>query len=210
MVDIKILTPYNPLDKVHLGENIAERLLSQEALPLPPTACIGAGVYAIYYKGNFSLYKRLAEANKNSYKYPIYVGKAVPSGARKGNIGDDPNNQGQALTNRLADHTKSIIAAKNLELKDFCCKFLAVDDIWIPLAETVVIQKFQPVWNMIMDGFGNHDPGSGRTGQKRSAWDMIHPGRTWAIKREPLDVSYISDMQNRVCEHLKATVSAHD
>ncbi len=33
-----------------------------------------------------------------------------------------------------------------------------------------------------MDGFGNHDPGSGRYEQAKSDWDVIHPGRAWAEK----------------------------
>ncbi len=54
-----------------------------------------------------------------------------------------------------------------------------VDDIWIPLAESLLIERFSPVWNKRIDGFGNHDPGSGRHGQQKSQWDTIHPGRPW-------------------------------
>jgi len=38
------------------------------------------------------------------------------------------------------------------------------------------------LWNIVLDGFGNHEPGSGRYNQQRSAWDIIHPGRQWAEK----------------------------
>src|SRR5690349_4428966 len=55
----------------------------------------------------------------------------------------------------------------------------------IPLGESILIQRFNPVWNQAVDGFGNHDPGSGRHKQKRSAWDAIHPGRAWASKLQP-------------------------
>jgi DNA (cytosine-5)-methyltransferase 1 len=34
----------------------------------------------------------------------------------------------------------------------------------------------------IVDGFGNHDPGSGRGKGLRSRWDTLHPGRSWANK----------------------------
>lgn len=44
---------------------------------------------------------------------------------------------------------------------------------------------FRPVWNMVIDGFGNHDPGSGRYNQKISSWDTLHPGRSWAMKLQP-------------------------
>ena len=57
---------------------------------------------------------------------------------------------------------------------------IAVDDIWIPLGESLLIGRFSPIWNTIVDGFGNHDPGSGRRNQARSRWDVLHPGRNWA------------------------------
>jgi hypothetical protein len=62
------------------------------------------------------------------------------------------------------------------------CRFLPVDDIWIPLGESLLIEKTKPLWNIVVDGFGNHDPGSGRYNQQISAWDTIHPGRQWALK----------------------------
>ena len=33
-----------------------------------------------------------------------------------------------------------------------------------------------------VDGFGNHDPGSGRYEQAKSDWDVVHKGRAWAEK----------------------------
>lgn len=68
---------------------------------------------------------------------------------------------------------------------DFYCRYLVVDDIWIPLGESLLIDMFSPLWNMLVDGFGNHDPGKGRYNQQRSVWDMIHPGRPWAEKLQP-------------------------
>lgn len=75
---------------------------------------------------------------------PIYVGKAVPDGARKGGQGDDVD-PGTALYKRLNDHAKSVDAATNLRLEDFYCQFLSVDDIWIPLTESLLIERFKPV-----------------------------------------------------------------
>ena len=57
-----------------------------------------------------------------------------------------------------------------------------VDDIWIPLGESLLIARFSPVWNALIDGFGNHDPGSGRYNGMRPRWDVLHPGRAWAAK----------------------------
>ncbi len=181
------IPPFNPLDKTNLGESVAKAVLQQPVGPLPPIEPFnGAGVYAIYYEGDFSLYKELSERNKDGkYQWPIYVGKAVPAGARKGGygLGADP---GQALFKRLVEHATSIEHAKNLSLNDFRCRFLVVDDIWIPLAESLLIEMFSPLWNRKIDGFGNHDPGRGRYNQQRSQWDTIHPGRPWAYKLQAL------------------------
>jgi hypothetical protein len=181
------IPPFNPLDKTNLGESVAEAVLQQQVSPLPPIEpFIGAGVYVIYYEGDFPLYREISEQNRNGlYRWPIYVGKAVPAGARKGGygLGADP---GLALFKRLTEHAGSIEQAQNLRLVDFRCRFLVVDDIWIPLAESLLIEMFSPLWNRNVDGFGNHDPGSGRYNQQRSAWDVIHPGRPWANNLQPL------------------------
>jgi len=78
--------------------------------------------------------------------------------------------------------TKSIEQAENLNLTDFSCRHLTVDDIWIPLGESLLIEMFRPLWNMAVDGFGNHDPGGRRAAQNISPWDVLHPGRPWALK----------------------------
>ena len=91
-------------------------------------------------------------------------------------------NVGPVMFGRLQEHAESIMQSTNLKIEDFTCRYLAVDDIWIPLGESLLIQRFRPIWNLYIDGFGNHDPGGGRYGQKRSPWDVIHPGRTWAVR----------------------------
>ncbi|MGH7774240.1 MAG: Eco29kI family restriction endonuclease, partial [Candidatus Binatia bacterium] len=134
----------------------------------------------IYYTGNFPGYRRIAEGNREGrFEAPIYIGKAVPPGARKGgySLGESP---GDVLFKRLKEHAKSIEQSENLNLADFTCRHLVTDDIWIPLAEALLIEKFKPVWNWIIDGFGIHDPGSGRYQQERSKWDTLHPGRPFA------------------------------
>ncbi len=62
--NIPALTPYNPLDKRHLGEQVAEALLEQDVQPLPPSRFIGAGVYALYYIGDFPAYSALTEVTR--------------------------------------------------------------------------------------------------------------------------------------------------
>ena len=146
---------------------------------------IGVGIYALYYTGDFPSYRRIAEQNaSDAWEKPIYVGKAVPAGARRGGygLGESP---GEVLYRRLREHAASIQQATNLSLGDFTCRYLVVDDIWIPLAESLLISMFIPLWNYYLDGFGNHDPGTGRYNQQRSPWDEIHPGRPWAARLRP-------------------------
>lgn len=177
---------YNPLDKKNLGISVANSLLDRPVEPLPPAEKFrGAGVYAIYYVGDFPAYGAVRKANtEGSFTQPIYIGKAIPSGARKGNLGLDIE-PGYSLINRLGDHADSIKQARNLKPQDFHCRFLVVDDIWIPLGESLLIHRYMPIWNVLLDGFGNHDPGAGRYQQMKSPWDVIHPGRSWADKCKP-------------------------
>ena len=181
-IDIVITSPpyLNPLEKINLAKSIVQELLSQNIHPLPPPIFEGAGVYALYYSGSHDLYASLALSSGKEEK-PIYVGKAVPPGARIGGYGLNTP-PGAVLFNRLREHALSIDQAEDLDLTDFRCRYLVVDDIWIPLAETLLIEMYQPVWNTIVSGFGNHAPGKGRHKQQRSAWDTLHPGRPWAAK----------------------------
>jgi hypothetical protein len=115
---------------------------------------------------------------------PIYVGKAIPPGGRKGGM-DFEAATGTSLFGRLSEHAESIAQSSNLKINDFRCRHLVVDDIWIPLGESLLIERFKPLWNVLIDGFGNHDPGSGRHQQKKSPWDALHPGRQWAERLQP-------------------------
>lgn len=195
---------FNPLDKRNLGESVADALLQTNVKLMPPEPFIGAGVYALYYTGSFSAYGQLSEVNRDGqYRCPIYVGKAVPAGARKGGLGLEVEH-GQALYRRLAEHAESISAARNLDLADFYCRFLVVDDIWIPLAESMLIERFKPVWNRVLDGFGNHDPGKGRLSGMMPPWDCLHPGRAWASRLQPC--AYTEEqLRERVITYLQGT-----
>lgn len=72
--------------------------------------------------------------------------------------------------------------ASNLELGDFWIRHLVVDDVRIPLGENMLFERFKPLWNRAIDGFGNKDPGKRRATQYRSPWDALHPGRVFAEK----------------------------
>jgi Eco29kI restriction endonuclease len=129
---------HNPLEKENLGKSVAYSLIKQKPVLLGSVERFsGAGVYAIYYTGDFESYSKLRDWNTrvDGLNVPIYVGKAVPTGGRKGNIDPEISAKGAALFNRLDEHRKSIEQATNLELGDFWCRYLVVDDIWIPLGE---------------------------------------------------------------------------
>lgn len=176
----KHVIPFNPLDKRHLGESVGQAMLRQPVVRMSELEPFdGAGIYAIYYSGEFPGYEVIAKSNSGGrFLVPIYVGKAVPKGTRKG--GDLDANPGRVLHSRLTQHTKSINEVTNLNIEDFHCRYLVVDDIWIPLGESLLIAKFDPLWNKLIDGFGNHDPGKGRHAGLRPRWDTLHPGRSWA------------------------------
>lgn len=194
---------FNPLDKLNVATTVVQELLRRPCEPLPPKRPFqGAGIYAIYYVGAFKPYKQIAQNNRDGrYEAPVYVGKAVPPGARKGGfgLGEAP---AQALYRRLVEHANTIKEVQNLELKDFACRYLVVDDIWIPLAEQLLIEWFAPIWNTAIDGFGIHDPGKGRRKQKCSSWDTVHPGRSWANKQEPNNKS-----AEEILRELKSTLA---
>ena len=134
------MKPYDPLDYENLARSVVQTLLEGPERPLPPQESFeGSGVYAIYYHGAFQGYSRLVAAHPVP---PIYVGKAVPSGARKGGrqaLG------GRELHQRLKQHSRSIEEAENLELRDFTCRYLVVVPVWITLAERFLVEHYQPV-----------------------------------------------------------------
>jgi hypothetical protein len=148
---------------------------------LPPSSgFIGSGVYTIYYIGNHELYARMSELNRQNCIYPIYVGKAVPPGWRTGRVGLSITPD---LSRRLREHSKSLRQVSNLRENEFLCRFMILNDVESDLVgpvEAGLIRQYKPLWNMVVDGFGNHDPGSGRYNQAKSEWDVLHPGRIWA------------------------------
>jgi hypothetical protein len=80
---------------------------------------------------------------------------------------------------RLDEHRDSIAQVEDLNVEDFRCRWLVADMLFVPMAERLMIQTYRPLWNVLIDGFGNHDPGSGRYDQERSSWDTLHRGRRW-------------------------------
>ena len=195
---------YNPLDKLNLAKSIEAKLLAAVAAPLATAGGIqGAGVYVIYYAGDFVAYAPISKANESgNFTQPIYIGKAIPKGGRKGGISADVA-KSRALGDRLGQHAVSVAQAGNLDVSHFFVRHLVVDDIWIPLGENMLIETFKPLWNRAIDGFGNKDPGTRRSTQYKSPWDVLHPGRSFADKlaNGPLTATFLLQ---RVSDYLAA------
>ena len=144
--------------------------------PLPPaTDFAGVGVYVLYYLGSFDYYSYIARQNQQDCCQPIYIGKAVPAGWRTARTAY--TDQDKALYQRLQEHARSIASVENLEVHDFRCRFMILNGVetdLISAVESELIRTYTPLWNTVVDGFGNHDPGKGRYNQARSEWDVLH------------------------------------
>jgi len=147
---------------VSLTEILVRELNMLPLFPLTSSAGdVLRGVYCIYYTGSdHRLYSGLGR------DVPIYVGKADRGG----------------LKGRLDEHRRSIRQVSDLDLKDFSCRFLRINEEWIAGCEKHLQGHFDTLWNGTLTGFGNHAPGKGRDKQAVSLWDTLHTGRPWAAR----------------------------
>lgn len=192
--------PYDPLDRINIALSIEGELLRRPVSALSDVDHItGSGIYAIYYSGPLEIYQPLRNVAPE-FNRPIYVGKAIPKGSRKGGL-RPASGRSNALAERLRQHATSIREVQNLLLAHFHVRALPVQDIWIPLGENVLIERFKPAWNIAVDGFGNKAPGRRRKDQFRSPWDVLHTGRTFAAElgKSPLTAEF---MTQRVADYL--------
>lgn len=171
---------YDPLTPLNLARSVERAVLDSPTQPLPPEgAFVGGGVYCIYYSGSNEPYAPIAGG---SALVPLYVGSAVQ---RARGLSVLPAVDRPVLLNRLREHAQTLEVAEDLLLDDFSCRFLIADDMWAPSAAALLVYHLRPLWNTVVDGFGNHDPGSGRYNQAKSSWDELHPGRPWAARLRP-------------------------
>ncbi|MBP90501.1 MAG: hypothetical protein CMJ64_27970 [Planctomycetaceae bacterium] len=188
-------------DQRHREEPIDRRVRQQRALQFS----VGEQLLSTFLLGRHVCFPRWT--NKCFRSYPECA--TASQGARKGKTvpsADQPLEpyKGTALFRRLNEHAKSLSVAENIEVSDFLCRSLVVDDIWIPLGESLLIETSAPVWNRILDGFGNHDPGRGRYNQERSPWDVVHPGREWALRCKENRKSY-----KKLCSEIGEFIASH-
>lgn len=177
---------FDPANPDTIGRLVVLALLAQDRVPLlelRPT--YGSGVYAIYYIGAHPAYAEIAQTET-----PIYVGKADPDEPRASN----PREQGVRLFGRLADHRDAIrevegYATDNglpnpLRVEDFECRRLVCATNAQLVAERHLIDVFKPAWNSetkICFGISKHGDNADTRRNKKSPWDVLHPGRDWAM-----------------------------
>jgi hypothetical protein len=168
----------------------------------PPESFIGTGVYCLYYLGSLEIYNKIACENIKECIKPIYVGKAVPKGWRTARVASETDS---TLYGRIRQHANSIKHGAGLNIKDFRCRFMILkgdESNMITIVEAELIRKYKPLWNTVVDGFGNHDPGKGRYDQAISEWDVLHPGRPW-IKRQKGQPPDLAKIKTKIKEALK-------
>jgi hypothetical protein len=133
------------------------------------------------------------------------VGQAAPAI----NNARTPMEQSDRLCRRLEDHRKNIGRAKtSLDIADFEFRSLVVQSGWETAAEDYLIHLFRPIWNSeinILYGLGKHGDAAETRANKRSPWDTIHPGRTWAADVRLSDAK----IPERIAEEVSAHFTAH-
>jgi len=68
-------------DLIRIVDQAFTFFVNSPMLPLPPSNSFeGAGVYALYYVGDFEAYSAIADSNRNGFDKPIYAGnEPLPS-----------------------------------------------------------------------------------------------------------------------------------
>lgn len=190
---------FDPSSPKTIGRFISIAMIAQEMVPLADVEPFyGSGIYAIYYKGGYSLYEPLAGTET-----PIYVGKADPATS----IAEDPREQECRLARRLGDHRKNITRAEStLDINDFYCRWLVVSSGWESAAEAYMINLFKPIWNKeikVIVGFGKHGDSAETRSNRRSPWDTLHPARAWAMDATLEDRKSIEQIQEEIARHFE-------
>lgn len=199
---------FDPADPDTAGRLVALALVAQERVPLGRVArTYGSGVYAIYYCGDHPLYAPIARTET-----PIYVGKADPDNPNA----RTPREQGPRLFGRLKDHRRMIETVGDYAGKNGLPHPLRVDDFEVRrlvcatnaqlVAERHLISMFRPIWNNeigICWGISKHGDSASTRANKRSPWDVMHPGRAWAMAESLDDKASPKDIERRVGEHFE-------
>lgn len=180
---------FDPANPDAMGRLVALALVVQPKQPLEKVGrAYGSGVYAVYYHGDHPAYALISKSET-----PIYVGKADPITSKAITAFE----QGEKLTGRLRDHRRMIVQAVRyalahkdkkitpIRIVDFTYRRLVVATNAQLVAEQLLINLFKPVWNKetrVCWGISKHGDSAEMRGHGRSPWDVLHPGRDWALE----------------------------
>ncbi|WP_299668186.1 Eco29kI family restriction endonuclease [uncultured Ruegeria sp.] len=191
---------FDPSNPNYMGRFTAAALLIQPRHPLEEVEKFyGAGVYALYYKGEFAAYEKIS-----GKETPLYTGKADPKFAHA----ENPTEQGDSLSRRINEHRKSIELVSGqggISLEDFEVRYLVTASGFQVTAENFLISYFKPIWNKetkICFGIGKHGDDANTRKNKKSPWDTLHPGRKWALASEELKTP--EEIAADISDHLDA------
>ncbi|MBF0503168.1 MAG: Eco29kI family restriction endonuclease [Candidatus Riflebacteria bacterium] len=187
----QIRTPcsiFDPTAPSTIARLVAIALLAQQRLPLANVGQMyGSGCYAIYYVGGHPAYELISKTET-----PVYIGKADP----EQNEANNPQEQGPRLTGRLRDHCRMIRQAQQwaedyistdnppIRIEEFEYRRIVVATNAQLAAEQYLINFFKPIWNKeckVCWGISKHGDSATTRSNSRSPWDVIHPGRRWAM-----------------------------
>jgi hypothetical protein len=211
-------TTFDPADQNTVGRMVSLALVAQTRTPLGSIQpSYGSGVYAIYYEGNHPLYRAISGSET-----PIYVGKADPATGSASNARE----QGPKLTGRLREHAATIRVVErfgeenNLEpplhpirLQDFTCRMLVCATNAQLAAERHLIRTFWPLWNSDTKacwGMSKHGDSTKTRKNKRSPWDVVHPGRPNAVDAEIEDKLTPAEIADRIEKVIARTPARKD
>lgn len=207
---------FDPADPKAIGRMVSIALLAQPFVRLDSVQpAYGSGVYAIYYRGDHPLY-----ASITCTETPIYVGKADPASDDASTVRE----QGAKLTGRLLEHAATIATAaayssrlpdflSPLKLDDFVCRRLVCATNAQLVAEKHLIRTFWPVWNAETKacwGMSKHGDAATTRANKRSPWDVVHPGRAWALDARLVDSLTPEAIQQRINATLQKVPARRD
>ena len=93
-----------------------------------------------------------------------------------------------------------------LRIDDFLARRLVCATNAQLVAERHLIAMFRPIWNNeigICWGISKHGDAATTRSNKRSPWDVMHPGRAWAMAESLDNKASPEDIERRIAEHFE-------
>lgn len=132
--------------------------------------------------------------------------------------------QGAKLTARLLEHAGTVGTAEGysdnlpphlsaLRLADFSCRRLVCATNAQLVAEKHLIRTFWPIWNSETKacwGMSKHGDAATTRANKRSPWDVVHPGRLWALDERLVDSLTPAEIARRIDATLQRVPARRD